>query len=444
MRFSSCLSPVALALAVLLAPASVRADDMEEARTKKDLGKKLFAEQRFEEALAALRESNRLAPSAAVMLTIADILQYLAKQEERAAAAFKKDPTEHERRQARADMLTRDAYNSIEQCERLVMTDGDRKDAASMREKLRPHIAGLEIATEPEGAEVFIDGQSAGLVRSVAVSPGEHSVAVKLAGHRAEETKVAAVNGASVPARFTQRRMLSPVSIQTRPTGAKVHVVGTGQLLGTTPIATTMPPGRLRISVTLDGHREQVKDLEIFEERDTSVELVLQPSASFLARLSVTGGPQGASVTLAGRPVGALPLSLSELDPASGRTRIEVALAGHEPWSDQVALEAGASTRVRVDLAPTKRKHWSGWKWIGYWGGSAALAGGVMVGLAARDERSSFFEAPSKDRLDTTNRLNLTADVLMGTGVVVLATTALVHFLTGDQLPSRAEVKIER
>jgi hypothetical protein len=59
----------------------------------------------------------------------------------------------------------------------------------------------------------------------------------------------------------------------------------------------------------------------------------------------------------------------------------------------------------------------------------------VPVGLLARNERDSFFDSPSTDKLNSTNRLNLTADVLMGSGAAILIATAALHLFPAHRFP---------
>jgi tetratricopeptide (TPR) repeat protein len=435
---------IVLPFGVLLASSVLHADDATQAIAKKELGKKLFAEQRYEEALEALKESNRLRPSAGVVLTIADTLQYLGSQEEQAAAALRKVPTEKARRMARAEVLFRDAYNWLDQLDRLPATAADRKDAESLYARLRPKVATIDVASDPEGAEILVDGQSAGVGKSLAVAPGEHQVALKLAGYRIEQSSVTAAIDKRTSLRIALQRLFAPLVVQSQPPGARVHLAGTGQLLGSTPLSASLPTGRTRIVVALDGYLEQARDVEILEDAGAALTLTLERAASTLATLSVSGNPEGAVVAVDDRSVGAVPLSLPGLEPKLGKSRLTVTAAGYEAWSGVVPLEAGGATRVRVDLSRSLTRHWRGWKWLGYVGGGALLAGGVTVGLLARNERNSFFDSPSRDKLNTTNQLNLTADILMGSGAAILITTAVLQIFSGKQTPSRADVALDR
>jgi hypothetical protein len=435
---------IVLPLGVLLASSVLHADDAAQATAKKELGKKLFAEQRYEEALETLKESNRLQPSAGVVLNIADILRYLGSQEEQAAAALRKVPAEKARRMARAEVLFRDAYNWLEQVDRLPATVADRKDAESLYARLRPKVATVDVASDPEGAEILVDGQSVGVGKSLALAPGKHQVALKLAGYRIEQSSVTAAIGKNMPLRMTLQRLFASLVVQSQPPGASVHLVGSGQLLGSTPLSARLPTGRIRIVVALDGYLEQARDVEILEDAGAAVTLALERAASTLATLSVSGNPEGAAVTVDDQPVGAVPFSRPGLEPKVGKSRLAVAAAGYEAWSGVVPLEAGGATRVRVDLSRSLKRHWRGWKWLGYLGGGALVAGGASVGLLAHYERNSFYDSPSTDKLNSTNRLNLTADILMGSGAAILITTAALQVFSGKQTPSRAEVAFDR
>jgi hypothetical protein len=60
--------------------------------------------------------------------------------------------------------------------------------------------------------------------------------------------------------------------------------------------------------------------------------------------------------------------------------------------------------------------------------------------LAARDD---FDDSPSSAAKDRVDRLSLTADALLGTAVLTLATTTLLHAVLGPRARSRASVQIQ-
>ena len=116
----------------------------------------------------------------------------------------------------------------------------------------------------------------------------------------------------------------------------------------------------------------------------------------------------------------------------------------HQSWSGDVPLEAGGATRIAIRLAPEEKRHWPGWKWLGYGGGGGCLAAGLVVGLFARSAHDDFDANPSAAKSDRVDTLNLTADVLLATGATVLVTTALVRWLWPPAKTSQADIAVQR
>ena len=414
-----------------------------EAKAQRDLAKTLFSEQRYEDALAALKDAHRLAPSAAVALNIADTYRYLGVREERVAQGLK-ERAEKERSGARAETLYRDAYNWTEGATAFPMTEADRLDAEALRAKIQPRVALVDLATDPEGAAVSVDDQSASSHKSVAVSPGEHRVVVKVPGYRDGETTVSAALGERRSVRMVLDRLFAPVRVESQPPGAKVEIAGGGKAVGQTPFLATFPVTTVRVSVSLDGYVSQTRDVEVLPGDGVNVVILLERAPSTVATLSVTGNPPGAAVKVDGRPVGEVPLSLPSLEPGAGRARVEVAAPGHVAWSDLVALEAGSATRVKVELSRAGTPLGLGWKIAGYGTGVALALTGGGIGIWATRERQAFYQDPSVEHFNTTGRLNTTADVLMGTGLAVAVTTVVFHLLGLVAPPSRGDISIER
>jgi hypothetical protein len=437
----ACLS--SLASAAEPAPPSAPLAAEEEARGQRELAKELFAQQRYEDALGALKEANRLAPGANIVLTIADAYRYLGVREERTATALK-DPTDKAQSTARAETLFREALNWIEQCGSLPMTEADRRDADALRDEVLSKVALVEIATEPEGAQVFVDGRSEGTRKSIAVSPGEHRFSVKVPGYRGEERTVIAAVGARRSLRFLLERLHARVQIETRPPGAKIALEPSGELLGSAPLTVSMSVSRHRVTAALEGYLPQTRELEVAPDVGASLVLELQRDPATVATLSVSGSPAGASVLLDGRLLGQVPFSAPSLEPGSGGARLSIAAPGHIGWSDVVALQPGAATKVRVELPSAPRPLPTIWKWLGYGGGGAFVLAGAGFGVWALRERASFDGDPSRSRLRATDRLNTTADILVGAGLTLAATTAVAHLLSAAARTARADVSLER
>jgi hypothetical protein len=307
-------------------------------------------------------------------------------------------------------------------------------------------VAVVAVHSQPTDAEIYIDRESLGSVartpRDVATTAGDHDVIVKAAGHRPGRTTVSAKLGQTVPVKLTLEKIIGVAQVTVRPEGARLQYFPGSIDLGPAPASARLPIGEGRITATMPGYLAQTREVVIREGETTIIEIDLQRVGLQAASLTVTGQPDGAVVRLAGREVGKVPLTLSGLDP--GKQNIELFAAGHDPWRADLLLEAGAATRIEATLRRPEDRPWSGWKWLGYGAGTALLATGGVVAYQARSAHNDFDDMPSSAGKARVERLNLTADVLLGTAVVTLATTAVLHAVLGPRSESHARVTTAR
>jgi hypothetical protein len=424
----------AIAAAALLATAApALADDASEARLQYELGSELYKQKRFTEALERFIASNRLVPNSNVVYNIASIYMLLGKRE------AGKD------RQRSAEWYV-EAFNWTETLARMAASEADRKDAAKLRTTLLSKVAVLSVQSEPSGAEVYVDRESLGSVgrtpRDVATTPGDHTLIVKLAGHRPAQHKASARLGASSAVRVPLERIVGTLQVNARPAGVRLQYFPGGLDLGLSPATAKVPVGDGRVTLTLAGYLTQTRDVTVREGELTTLDIELQKAADRAASLTVVGRPEGATVRLGGREVGRVPLTLAGLDP--GRHSLELAADAHNPWRGDLLLEAGSSTRVEAVLLRPEERPWRGWKWIGYGAGTALVGAGGVFALQARSARHDFFASPSSAGRDRVDRLNTRADVVLGAGLVTLATTAVLQWALGDLGDSRAKVRTAR
>ena len=139
------------------------------------------------------------------------------------------------------------------------------------------------------------------------------------------------------------------LQIESEPTGARVSVNGTA--MGLTPLQLSdLPFGSYKVRVQQKGYDSQTRDVSL---QAGSAAGVLQ-FALVRAAAAASGGadiistPEGAAVSVDGRPVGTTPITGLKLKP--GRHTIEVALDEHEPWSGTVDVAAGETGHVEVRL----------------------------------------------------------------------------------------------
>src|SRR5262249_23100002 len=104
---------------------------------------------------------------------------------------------------------------------------------------------GIEIGTDPPGAQGWLDGVEAGQspLNLSAVRPGRHSIRLALPGFSTAELTLDVPGGAfGVPLRFTLQPVSAVLQVHSEPEGAEVSV--DGQTRGMTPLkGLSVPPG---------------------------------------------------------------------------------------------------------------------------------------------------------------------------------------------------------
>jgi serine/threonine-protein kinase len=123
---------------------------------------------------------------------------------------------------------------------------------------------GIEIATEPVGAQVWVDNTDAGRspLALAGVRPGRHAIRVALAGFSSAELALDVPAGEfAVPLRFTLQPVSAILQVRSDPDGAEVII--DGQRRGTTPIANIpLSAGKHRVEMTRSGFHPWVQTVQ--------------------------------------------------------------------------------------------------------------------------------------------------------------------------------------
>jgi hypothetical protein len=380
----------------------------------------MYRQRRLPEALERFLASNRLVPNPNVTFNIAQIYGLMDR------------PI--------------DAYNWYEQDLAFALSDEDRRAATRARDALAPRVAVVSVATDPSGADLFVDRVDLGSVgkspRRIAVAPGTHEIVARLEGHREGRASVAAGRGQVVDAAPRLEALVGRVHVDSDPPGATVTIEGRGESLGTTPVDLTLPLGETRLVLDVAGYGTETRAVPVREGETARLSVTMTRGAGSSSTLTVRAEPAGAEVLLDGRPIGRTPLTQSGFLP--GTKRILVRAPGREAWSSDLLLEAGAATRVRATLVDPAERAWPGWYWLGLGGGGALFAAGAVTGGFALAEHAAFDQEPSRDRYDTLATLNVAADVLMAGGLAIAAGTLVIDWVSGPPLESGGRVSVDR
>ena len=223
----------------------------------------------------------------------------------------------------------------------------ERERGEALRYRLAPLPGRLRIVL-PVAGSVSIDGQPVGKAPGEFQLPaGTHKLLIDTERYVDFAADVR-VEG------FGKLQTLEPkltpgwsrVSIETDPAAARVLVAGKDR--GETPVSLDLDAGSYRLELRRDGFKPWVSDVQVKANeplRIGPVKLGLPDG-----RLVVRSRPAGASVTIAGAYRGRTPLEL-DVRPDLQQT-VSVTREGYEPATRELAVAAGRSGIVEVELTP--------------------------------------------------------------------------------------------
>ena len=211
-----------------------------------------------------------------------------------------------------------------------------------------PKPARLTVRSEPEGAELFIDGAPEGKApKTVSLNPGAHTVAVTLKGRRASEHQFEVQPGRDLDLLIALAEGTGPgsLTIVSEPAGAKVLIDGQ-RVPGLTPYKGPLPVGQHRVTLELEGRLRPERDVELKEGRDVELSFAL-PELPKEPALSVDTDPSGAALTIDGKDRGRSPW-LGPL--AAGPHQVVARMEGRREVATEFNMPKGRDLSLRLDL----------------------------------------------------------------------------------------------
>jgi len=146
-------------------------------------------------------------------------------------------------------VLEKDGYNQMVQM--IGIKDGKNEyfyDLAWVTGKLR-------VESDPEGAEIYLDGKAMGKTNQVlpGIIVGSHQLVLKLDGYLPVEKSVRVKEESEVEVIEKLRLPPGKIMVRSRPPGASVFINGKDTGLKTTLSAFEVDPGEVTVAVTLGG-----------------------------------------------------------------------------------------------------------------------------------------------------------------------------------------------
>lgn len=219
------------------------------------------------------------------------------------------------------------------------------------------------------------------------------------------------------------------VSSQTR--GAEVWV--DGHKATEVPVIEEVAPGKHRVRLTATGYFDEDREIVAVKGGLVALDIPLRERPGVLSFWV----PDGAQITIDGRPQGAAPLPALELTP--GRHLVAVTMSGHRPYSEEIDLQRGEPRTLRTGLQPTGQRVASSWIMAG--GVGSLVAGGVFTTLSLRQQKaaedvltartqSNISSAQVDDytsHRDLRDRYRIAAASWFGTGIVLGTVGVLLY-----------------
>jgi len=208
----------------------------------------------------------------------------------------------------------------------------------------------ISFAVSPDVvATVSMDDEVLGRtpLEDVEIPPGEHAFTVQ-ADRYAPTSRQFEVRGLGERQSFevTLSPLWAPISIDSRPAGARVLLDGTS--IGETPLQADVLEGTYKLILERDGFDSLSSTLHVVANEPQALpEFILVESDGLV---SVDTTPSGASVTVAGKFLGRTPLELS-LAPRKPHS-LKIAKTGYEIMERQITVDPASRETLSFNLSP--------------------------------------------------------------------------------------------
>lgn len=388
-----CLLAVSLASAPLRAQqAAAPLTPRQEAAQRFDRGLKLFDSQDNAGALAEFLRADEISPHVLLAYNIGLVYAAMSRP-----------------------------VQAAESLERALKTPDGLKPAQLARARSvlaeqAARIGRVRITTRPDGAQLEVDGVTAGktpLAGPLKVASGTHVIGAVLEEHAPVRREVTVAGNQEIA---LDLELVPTAGSRLAHLGLKCNVVDAavtvdGQRVARTPLVATLAlaAGRHKVEVSRPGYASVTKDIDIGPGAtgelafDLEVDLLAlgQGGSTLALELSEPGAVVSVDGKVMGPYRGALKLPY-------GPHSLRIERDGFFPVERQVSLEPGATARQAIRLEPTpetRAAHESSVSFHRTWGWASVIAGGAVAGAGG-----VFLAVNAGAKADAQKALDLTYD----------------------------------
>jgi len=214
--------------------------------------------------------------------------------------------------------------------------------------ELRSARSPVTVASIPEGAGVWVDGEDRGVTPlTLSLAAGKRRIELRLPGYAVAtaELEVQAGTAPELPP-FHLKPAPGRVEVSSVPSGAEVAVGADYSYRGRTPLTLALAPGRShRVRLFKAGYERAERSVEVSAGEPVRLSVALKPK---LGRVELLVRPDDAAVAIDGAPHGA---GNQTLELVATPHEIVVSKAGHRAETLHVTPRPGFPQHLEVTLS---------------------------------------------------------------------------------------------
>lgn len=223
----------------------------------------------------------------------------------------------------------------------MVTVDQPRKE---LQFALRPAFGSVTVTSTPSGASVFLDEKQVGQTPLTLdrIASGSHSLRLQAPQYAVERRNVSVADGQTANVAVTLAARFAEITVQA-PQGAVVTVDGDRKGSGT--LSWRQGEGLCDIVVSMAGHRDARRQLEVVAGRAQTVQLTPQP---IYGSVSVDSDPMDVEIWIDGKQYGVTPNVVERL--LVGSHTLVLKKSGCADLQQQFSVEEGKEASLSVKL----------------------------------------------------------------------------------------------
>jgi PEGA domain len=377
-------------------------------------------------------QADPQAQNAAKLTQRVERLRGVARTREQEAAATALAGSADAAQAQRAQAELADAKKRLEELEKQLAALGGRDAFKSL----------LSVQSKPEDAVITLKGADGKVIERGSRSPfshtldeGKYSIEVEHPKYKTISTPLSVAPGKVyvIIVEMSQGQFLGFLRVVSSVPGADVFVDKKEEgSLGKSPFQNAVTTGSHHIWIEKPGYKPLERDVEVGVGDDVLVRTELERVDH--GRIRVVANRPDAEVLIDGHAKGKVPL---ELDVGHGTHTVKVRAPGMKDWEQQLTVERGQATPVRVRLRPAVSRA-GAWVTAGVAAGvlGAAIATGV-VGKNIQSELDAARDAgqlrDDDERIKRGKSLYIVSDVCYG--LTVGLTGLAIYYFVRDPLP---------